>query len=98
MGGAIAVTFSEGRFSLSLKNFLALFGIISSDRQVGWTIEIIFQLIGAPLRILGAKVFMSLVDVDALFPRTVLHTVINNIVHKLYVQMNYYYYYYYYYY
>ena len=59
--------------------FLHFLGITSWDRQVGCASATDFQLIGALANILGARIFMSLVLVEAVLPFIVLQMVIRQV-------------------
>ena len=56
------------------KNFLCFSGINSGGKHWGCVSKITFQLRFVPLKILGARDSISLTEVEALLPRTVLQT------------------------
>ena len=58
------------------KSILYLLGTIVGFRLDACTLERIFQLMGAPFTIMGARMFISFAAADALFPSMVLHSVI----------------------
>ena len=55
---------------------LYLLGTIMGFRLDACTLDRIFQLIGAPLTIIGARMFISFAAADGLFPLIVLHRLI----------------------
>ena len=63
-------------FLILWNNFLHFLGTASWDRQVGCASATDFQLIEALANILGARIFMSLVLVEAVLPFTILQMVI----------------------
>ena len=58
------------------KHDLYLLGTIIGFRLVACTLDRIFQLIGVPFTIMGAKSFISLAAADGLFPCMVSHRLI----------------------
>ena len=58
------------------KHDLYLLGTIIGFRLDACTLDKIFQLIGVPFTIIGARMFISFAAADGLFPRIVLHRVI----------------------
>ena len=83
LGSAVTLRFrlmSEIPGSTSLpegeKHDLYLLGTIIGFRLDACTLDKIFQLIGVPFTIMGARMFISLAAADGLFPRIVLHRVI----------------------
>ena len=61
------------------KNLWYFLGITSSDKHVGCAIATSFQLMGAPLSIIGPRMFMSLGDSDVWLPFIVLHIEIRHV-------------------